>query len=119
MKITEVRVSLRDEVKLKAFVTVVFDDVLCVRGVKVIRGRDGFLVAMPNRRKRDGTFQDIVHPTGSAMRDYLEEVVLGEYRRLVDGPDGAGVFAKLIPPTPTLFGAARVQRGIDGSLGIA
>lgn len=80
MNITDVRVSLRDEEKLKAFVTLTLDDCFVVRGVKVILGNEGLFVAMPSRRKPDGTFQDIAHPINREMRERLEERVLAEYQ---------------------------------------
>lgn len=52
MDITEVRVFLRsdDDKKLKAYVTVTFDDVFVVRNIKVIEGSSGLFIAMPSRR---------------------------------------------------------------------
>ena len=73
MKITEVRVSLCNEERLKAFVNITFDDEFVVRGRKVIEGHNGFFVSMPSRRRSDGTYQDI------AMRTMLEETVLKAY----------------------------------------
>ncbi|MDP6529145.1 MAG: septation regulator SpoVG [Gemmatimonadota bacterium] len=79
MEITEVRISLREEEKLKAFVTITFDGCFVVRGAKVIDGNQGLFVAMPSRRKSDGTFQDVAHPICAEMRRELEEQVLDEY----------------------------------------
>ena len=79
MKITEVRVSLCNEERLKAFVNITFDDEFVVRGLKVIEGHNGFFVSMPSRRRSDGTYQDIAHPINNAMRTMLEETVLGAY----------------------------------------
>ncbi len=79
MEITEVRVSLQDEDVLKAFVSITLDDEFVIRGLKVIQGADGRFVAMPARRKRDGTFQDIAHPINRETREYLEGVVLAAY----------------------------------------
>lgn len=79
MEITEVRVTLRDEPRLKAFVNVTFDDDFVVRGMKVIEGRKGLFVAMPSRKAKDGTFRDIAHPINNDMRKRLEEVILEEY----------------------------------------
>ena len=79
MEITEVRVSLQDEEVLKAFVSITLDDEFVVRGLKVIQGADGRFVAMPARRKRDGTFQDVAHPINRETREYLERVVLSAY----------------------------------------
>jgi stage V sporulation protein G len=79
MKITEVRVSLCNEERLKAFVNITFDDEFVVRGLKVIEGHNGFFVSMPSRRRSDGTYQDIAHPINNATRTMLEETVLKAY----------------------------------------
>lgn len=79
MKITEVRVTLRDEPKLKAFVDVTFDNEFVVHGMKIIDGTSGLFIAMPNKRGKDGKFRDIVHPISSDMRKRLEVVVLEKY----------------------------------------
>ncbi len=79
MEITEVRVNLQDEDVLKAFVSITLDDEFVVRGLKVIQGADGRFVAMPARKKKDGTFQDIAHPINRDTRTYLEKVVLAAY----------------------------------------
>ncbi|MCI0474008.1 MAG: SpoVG family protein, partial [Ignavibacteria bacterium] len=41
MNITEVRITLRNEEKLKAFASITFDDCFVVRGLKVINGSQG------------------------------------------------------------------------------
>jgi stage V sporulation protein G len=88
MEITDVRISPRDEDRLKAFVTLTFDDCFVVRGVKIIRGQDGLFVAMPSRRRPDGQFQDIAHPIHREMRQRLEDRVLDEYDRLREAEGG-------------------------------
>jgi len=80
MEITEVRISLVGENKLKAFANVTLDSEFAVRGVKVIRGPEGYFVSMPSRRKPDGTYQDICHPVNAAMRRKLEKAVIDAYR---------------------------------------
>ena len=79
VEITEVRISLRDEERLKAFANVTFDNAFIVRGLKVINGKKGYFVAMPSRRRPDGTYQDIAHPLNHQMRQYIESKVLDSY----------------------------------------
>jgi stage V sporulation protein G len=86
LELTDIRISVRDEEKLKAFVTITFDDCFVVRGVKIIRGHQGLFVAMPSRRRPDGTFQDIAHPILSEMRDRLEEQILAAYEEALAHP---------------------------------
>ncbi len=54
MEITEIRVFLKQspDKKLKAYVTVTFDNVFVVRNIKVIHGSGGLFIAMPSRRIR-------------------------------------------------------------------
>jgi len=84
MEITEVRMTLRDEERLKAFVSITLDNCFVVRGIKIIKGNNGLFVAMPCRRKPDGTFQDLAHPINSETRQWLEETVLSFYAKEVD-----------------------------------
>lgn len=55
MDVTEVRVFLRNKdsnKKLKAYVTVTFDNCFVVRDVKVIEGSKGLFVAMPSSKMK-------------------------------------------------------------------
>jgi len=81
MEITEVRVFPVDEEKLKAYVTITLDHCFVVRDLKVIHGTSGLFVAMPAKRRKDGTFKDIAHPLNSETRERLERAVLAEYER--------------------------------------
>ncbi|MGD8921716.1 MAG: SpoVG family protein [Candidatus Zixiibacteriota bacterium] len=79
MEITEIRVTLRDEDKLKGFANVTFDNAFVVRGMKIIQGTKGYFVSMPSRKRPDGTHQDIAHPVNSDMRQEIEKRVLEAY----------------------------------------
>jgi stage V sporulation protein G len=79
MEITEVRVSLVNDTKLRARVTITFDRCFVVRGIKVIDGNHGTFVAFPSRRKPDGTYQDYCHPINPETRDVFESKILDRY----------------------------------------
>lgn len=80
MEITEVKVRLWDDKRLRALVTIVFEDCFVVRNIKVIEGRDGKLfVAMPSRRMPDGTYSDIAHPITKDFRGQLEATILSAF----------------------------------------
>lgn len=81
MEITEVRVFPVQEEKLKAYVTITLDGCFVVRDLKVIQGNTGLFVAMPAKRRRDGTFKDIAHPLNQETRDRMERAILAEYER--------------------------------------
>ena len=79
MEITEVRITLRNEEKLKAFASITFDDCFVVRGLKVISGSQGYFVSMPSRKRKDGSYQDIAHPINNEMRKKIEDKVLDAF----------------------------------------
>ncbi len=84
MEISEIRVSPRDDEKLKAFVSITFEDCFVVRGLKIIEGKEHRLfVAMPSRKKPDGSFQDVAHPITNEFRDRLEAAIIAEYHRAI------------------------------------
>ena len=81
MEITEVKVYPAKETgRLKAYATIVFDISFIVRDLMIIECNKGFFVSMPSRRRKDGTFRDIVHPLNSDMRKSIEELVIDEYK---------------------------------------
>jgi stage V sporulation protein G len=84
MEITEVRVFPVSEERLKAYATITFDECFVVRDLKIIHGNTGLFVAMPSKKRKDGTFKDTAHPLNNATRRLIEERVLNEYRRELD-----------------------------------
>jgi len=79
MEITEVKVFPVEEEKLKAYVTIVIDNCFVVRDLKVISGNGGLFIAMPSKRRRDGTFKDIAHPLNQTTRAVIEKKILDAY----------------------------------------
>ena len=79
MEITEVKVFPVNEDKLKAYVTIIFDNCFVIRDLKIIHGNTGLFVAMPSKKRKDGTFRDIAHPLNSEMRSSIEKRILAEY----------------------------------------
>jgi stage V sporulation protein G len=88
MEITDVKVIPVDDEKLKAFVSIVFDQCFVVTDIKIIHGPKGLFVSMPSKKRKDGTFKDIAHPLNNQMRQYLEEKVLSVYRQQVGAGTG-------------------------------
>ena len=84
MEITEIRVAPREDGKLKGFASVTLENCFVVRGLKIIEGQGRLFVAMPSRKRDDGTFQDVAHPITPEFRDELEQAVIGEYNRVLE-----------------------------------
>jgi len=54
VEITEVKIFLREkqDLRLKAYATITFDDAFVVRDLRVIEGKNGLFVAMPSNKMR-------------------------------------------------------------------
>ena len=80
LNITDVRITkVEGDEKLRGFAAIVIDDSFIVGDLRVLEGEEGYFVAMPSKRKRDGTFKDIAYPLNNEVREALEERVLLAY----------------------------------------
>ncbi len=87
MKISEIRISLRDDNKLKAFASITLDDCFVIRGLKIIEGAKGVFVAMPSRKRPDGTYQDVAHPINNETRDWMEGLIVTAYKEELENAE--------------------------------
>jgi stage V sporulation protein G len=80
MKITDIRVrKLKGNGKMKAVVSITFDEVFVVHDIKVIEGEKGTFIAMPSKKILDGRYKDIVHPIQTETREWMQKEILEAY----------------------------------------
>ncbi len=85
MDITDIRIRrVSAEGKLRAYVTVTFEDCFVVHNVKVIEGKNGAFIAMPSRKTKTGEYKDVAHPINSDFRGLLQERILEEYEKALE-----------------------------------
>jgi stage V sporulation protein G len=87
MDITEVKIFPVNEDKLKAYVTIVLGGSFAIRDLKIIMGTNGLFVAMPSKKRKDGTFKDIAHPLNQESREVMEKQVLEAYLKIIESSD--------------------------------
>lgn len=86
MRITDVRlrtVKNENELKLKAYADVTFEECFVIHGLKVIDGQKGMFVAMPSRKMPDGEYKDIAHPITPELRKEITESVIKKYKEVI------------------------------------
>ena len=84
MNITDVRVrKVNDEGKMKAVVSITFDDEFVVHDIKVIEGEKGLFIAMPSKKMGEGDFRDIAHPLLSETRNRIKDAIFAEYEKVL------------------------------------
>lgn len=83
MKITDIRIRKIDATgKMKAIVSVTFDDMFVIHDMKIIEGASGLFIAMPSRKTPNGDYKDIAHPINSETREMIQDVILKEYENM-------------------------------------
>ena len=84
MNITDVRIrKINDESKMKAVVSITFDDEFVVHDIKIIEGHNGLFIAMPSRKMGEGDFRDIAHPLVSETRNKIRDAIFAEYDKVL------------------------------------
>ena len=80
MEITDIRIrQMSEEGKMKAVVSVTFDNSFVVHDIKIIEGQDKLFIAMPSRKTPENEFKDIAHPINMEMREKLQERIIDKY----------------------------------------
>ncbi len=71
----------------KAFASITVDDLIAIRGIRVVQGEEGLFVAMPqSRQEKDGEtkYHDIAFPVMPGLRKQIRRAVLDDYRATLD-----------------------------------
>ena len=71
---------LDGEGALKAFFDVVVGSAFLIKGVRVVEGKKGVFVSMPQEQGKDGNWYDRVIPLSKEARAQITQVVLDAYQ---------------------------------------
>lgn len=85
MQITELTVLATNDGLIRAYVDIVFDNCLMVRGIKVIQGPTGLFVSFPAKKQRDSSQRQLAYPANAETRMKMQGVILAEYEKIVAG----------------------------------
>ena len=84
VKVTDVRIrKMTEEGKMKAIVSVTFDNEFVVHDIKIIDGQNGLFIAMPSRRMINGEFRDVAHPINAETRKKIQDAIFEEYEKVL------------------------------------
>ena len=80
MNITDVRIrKITTEGKMKAIVSITFNEEFVIHDIKVIEGQNGLFIAMPSRKTANGEYKDVAHPISPEFRTDLQNKIISEY----------------------------------------
>lgn len=81
MNITRINVKKVNEEKVKAIVSISIDDSILIHDIKVIDGKNGIFISMPNKKTKTGDYRDLVHPVSKEAREELYQKILEAYEK--------------------------------------
>ena len=85
MTITDVRIrKIAAEGKMKAIVSITFDNEFVIHDIRIIEGNNGLFIAMPSRKTPDGEFKDIAHPINTDTREKIQTSILKAYEAAIE-----------------------------------
>ena len=83
MQITDVRIrKIAADGKMRAIVSITFDNEFVVHDIKIIEGQNGLFIAMPSRKTPDGEFKDIAHPINTDTRERIQSAILEAFEKV-------------------------------------
>jgi stage V sporulation protein G len=65
---------------LKAFADIIINDALLIKGIKVLEGKNGLFVSMPQEQAKDKKWYDSVRCLTQGAREQVTEAVLSVYK---------------------------------------
>ena len=81
MEITDIRIrQMEHDDKMKAVVSVTFDNSFVVHDIKIIEGPERLFIAMPSRKTPNNEYKDIAHPINIETRELLQKSILEKYQ---------------------------------------
>lgn len=81
MNIKIIRMNKTDKYDtLKAFVDLQIDSV-CIKGFKVIKGKEGLFLSNPSEKGKDNKYHDLVYFDSLSAKKEVEKAVLDEYSK--------------------------------------
>ena len=75
----KVRIHPVDAENTLAYADVTISDVFVVRGVRVMKGKEGPFISMPSYKKSNGDYRDICYPCSKAAKNTFYAAVLRAY----------------------------------------
>ena len=80
MKI-KAKVYKKDLDWLKGMASITIDDCFVVKGIKIVNGKNGLFISMPNQKSANGEYKDIAFPINTETRKLITNAIMEEYNK--------------------------------------
>lgn len=87
IKVSSITLLDREDSKTRAMATLVVNDEFAIHGIRVVEGKNGEFVQMPQKRDNNGNYNDIIYPVTAELREQINIAVLERYRNPISIDD--------------------------------
>ena len=84
MKITNIKIRLKEEKKLKAVAEITLDNQLVIHGIRLVKTDKAYIVIMPCIKGKEDKKYDTVHPANADFRKYMTDEIVTKYQELIN-----------------------------------
>ena len=67
--------------RMKAFVDLNINDVIVLKGIRIVEGKSGLFVAMPQEKGKDNKWYDTIRCLSQDVRSQISDHVLDAYQK--------------------------------------
>ncbi len=60
----------------KAFCDIIVSNAIIIKGIRIMEGRKGLFIKMPNKQGKDGKWYESVRPMSKEIREMLNDIIL-------------------------------------------
>lgn len=84
-KVTEVKMKISENKKYKATCNITINGMLAINDIQLVENEVGNLtINMPNRRLKNGEYENMVRPMNAETRSIIEDAIYSEYNRIMN-----------------------------------
>lgn len=87
IKVNSITFLDREDSKTRAIATLTVNDEFAVHGIKVIEGKNGEFIQMPQKKDKNGEYRDIIFPITAEARTQINTAVLDKYKNPISFDD--------------------------------
>ena len=69
---------------LVAFASVTVNDMIAIRGMRVMKGKNGMFASMPSEKDNKGEYRDVCFPVAKGLRKQINDAVLEAYEAAIE-----------------------------------
>jgi stage V sporulation protein G len=66
----------------KAFASITVDELIAIKGIRVVEGTKGHFVTMPQSKDTEGNYHDIAFPVNGDLRKAMNKAILDEFKEV-------------------------------------